>query len=132
MEKKITVPPAAVARIAPCSQPGTSTQTTVTSARPPRAPVTAAAVATRARAAAPTACPAARAGGGAGARGGGGAGAGGGGAGEGVGERGAREPHLLGRRGDDAERAGGASALRGSQREATALAGATQDRHGRR
>jgi hypothetical protein len=36
MLKKITVPPSAVARIAPCSQPGTSTQTTVTSAGPPR------------------------------------------------------------------------------------------------
>ena len=32
IEKKMTVPPSAVARIAPCSQPGTSTQTTVTSA----------------------------------------------------------------------------------------------------
>ena len=31
----MTVPPSAVARIAPCSQPGTSTQTTVTSAGPP-------------------------------------------------------------------------------------------------
>ena len=37
IEKKITVPPSAVARIAPCSQPGTSTQTTVTSAGPPSA-----------------------------------------------------------------------------------------------
>ena len=35
IEKKTTVPPSAVARIAPCSQPGTSTQTTVTSAGPP-------------------------------------------------------------------------------------------------
>ena len=34
MLKKMTVPPSAVARIAPCSQPGTSTQTTVTSAGP--------------------------------------------------------------------------------------------------
>src|SRR5262249_18417297 len=41
MLKKMTVPPSAVARIAPCSQPGTSTQTTVTSAGPPRAAVTA-------------------------------------------------------------------------------------------
>ena len=40
MEKKMTVPRSAVERIAPPSQPGTSTQTTVTSAGPP-APVTA-------------------------------------------------------------------------------------------
>ncbi len=37
MEKKMTVPPGAVARIAPPSQPGTSTHTTVTSAGPPAA-----------------------------------------------------------------------------------------------
>ena len=37
MEKKMTVPRSAVARIAPPSQPGTSTQTTVTSAGPPAA-----------------------------------------------------------------------------------------------
>ena len=37
MEKKITVPPWAVASTAPPSQPGTSTQTTVTSAGPPAA-----------------------------------------------------------------------------------------------
>ena len=35
MEKKTTVPPSAVARTAPCSAPGTSTQTTVTSAGVP-------------------------------------------------------------------------------------------------
>src|SRR5262249_14443948 len=35
IEKKITVPPCAVARTAPPSQPGTSTQTTVTPAGPP-------------------------------------------------------------------------------------------------
>src|ERR1022692_4655867 len=35
IEKKITVPPWAVASTAPPSQPGTSTQTTVTSAGPP-------------------------------------------------------------------------------------------------
>src|SRR6266568_5005980 len=37
IEKKITVPPWAVARIAPPSQPGTSTQTIVMSAGPPAA-----------------------------------------------------------------------------------------------
>ena len=37
MEKKMTVPRSAVARMAPPSQPGTSTQTTVTSAGPPAA-----------------------------------------------------------------------------------------------
>ncbi len=37
MEKKITVPPCAVARTAPPSQPGTSTHTTVTWAGPPAA-----------------------------------------------------------------------------------------------
>ena len=37
MEKKITVPPSAVARTAPPSQPGTSTHTTLTSAGPPAA-----------------------------------------------------------------------------------------------
>ncbi len=52
IEKKITVPPAAVDRIAPCSQPGTSTHTTVTSAGPPRALVTAAETATGSRASA--------------------------------------------------------------------------------
>src|SRR3954464_5114783 len=36
IEKKTTVPPSAVARIAPCSAPGTSTQTTVRPAGPPR------------------------------------------------------------------------------------------------
>lgn len=41
MEKKITVPPSAVARTAPCSQPGTSTQTTVTSTCSPTAAPTA-------------------------------------------------------------------------------------------
>lgn len=41
IEKKITVPPSSVARTAPCSQPGTSTQTTVTSAGAPSAVVTA-------------------------------------------------------------------------------------------
>src|SRR6476646_5133211 len=35
IEKKTTVPPGAVARMAPPSQPGTSTQTTVMSAAPP-------------------------------------------------------------------------------------------------
>ena len=35
IEKKMTVPRSAVERIAPPSQPGTSTQTTVTSAGPP-------------------------------------------------------------------------------------------------
>ena len=43
----MTVPPSAVARIAPCSQPGTSTQTTVTSAGPPSRRSTAAASADR-------------------------------------------------------------------------------------
>ncbi len=41
MEKKTTVPPSAVARIAPCSAPGTSTQTTVTSTGVPTAAATA-------------------------------------------------------------------------------------------
>ena len=41
MEKKTTVPPSAVARTAPCSAPGTSTQTTVTSAGSPTAAATA-------------------------------------------------------------------------------------------
>jgi hypothetical protein len=41
MEKKTTVPPSAVARIAPCSAPGTSTQTTVRSAGVPTAAATA-------------------------------------------------------------------------------------------
>jgi len=35
IEKKMTVPPSAVDSTEPCSQPGTSTQTTVTSAGPP-------------------------------------------------------------------------------------------------
>ncbi len=52
IEKKMTVPPFAVARIAPCSQPGTSTQTTVMSAGPPSAAVTASASATGSRASA--------------------------------------------------------------------------------
>jgi hypothetical protein len=52
MEKKITVPPLLVDRIAPCSQPGTSTQTTVTVAGPPSAPVTAEDTATGSRASA--------------------------------------------------------------------------------
>ena len=41
MEKKITVPPWAVDRIAPPSQPGTSTHTTVMSAGPPASPTAA-------------------------------------------------------------------------------------------
>src|SRR3954471_3834555 len=41
MEKKTTVPPSAVARTAPCSAPGTSTQTTVTSTGCPTAAATA-------------------------------------------------------------------------------------------
>src|SRR3954465_1225715 len=40
MEKKTTVPPSAVARTAPCSAPGTSTQTTVTSTGSPTASAT--------------------------------------------------------------------------------------------
>ena len=53
IEKKITVPPGAVASTAPPSQPGTSTQTTVTSAGPP-ADRTAAASPTGSRASAIT------------------------------------------------------------------------------
>src|SRR5690349_9951372 len=52
IEKKITVPPAAVARIAPCSQPGTSTHTTVTVAGAPSAATTADDTATGSRASA--------------------------------------------------------------------------------
>src|SRR3954470_24137174 len=53
IEKKMTVPwSGSVARIAPCSQPGTSTQTTVTSAGPPSAWVTASERATGSRASA--------------------------------------------------------------------------------
>ena len=48
----MTVPPSAVARIAPCSQPGTSTQTTVTSAGAAERRSTAAASATGSRASA--------------------------------------------------------------------------------
>src|SRR5262249_24258880 len=38
IEKKTTVPPSRVDRMAPCSHPGTSTHTTVTSAGPPAPP----------------------------------------------------------------------------------------------
>ncbi len=58
MEKKTTVPPSAVARTAPCSAPGTSTQTTVTSAGVPTAAATASgsvASATTTRSASPAA-----------------------------------------------------------------------------
>ena len=58
MEKKTTVPPSAVARTAPCSAPGTSTQTTVTSAGAPTAAATASgsvASATTTRSASPAA-----------------------------------------------------------------------------
>src|SRR3954447_10980054 len=51
IEKNTTVPRCAVASTAPCSQPGTSTQTTVTSAGPPAA-ATASASATGSRASA--------------------------------------------------------------------------------
>ena len=53
MEKKMTVPPsAAVDKMAPCSHPGTSTQTTVMSAGAPSAGVTASERATGSRASA--------------------------------------------------------------------------------
>src|SRR4029453_13853318 len=62
MEKKTTMPPSVVARTAPCSAPGTSTQTTVTSAGVPTAAATASgsvASATTTRSASPAAVSAA-------------------------------------------------------------------------
>src|SRR5690606_18472695 len=147
IEKNTTVPPGAVARIAPCSQPGTSTQTTVTSAGPP-APSTAAATATGSRASARTTASArpeaasrssssavgtrptrrdaaARAGGGDGA------GAAGVGREEGVGEaRGGQPVLLLGGR-HQADQAGRPGAARGRQGQRAALARRAEHRHDR-